>query len=81
MCSPVFRTEPVTIAWPRPGLQDFDVVTVTGDVASAETTAAIVAAAEGRVDGLANVAGIMDAFLPPAEVDDVTWDGVFSASI
>ncbi|CAN7162351.1 SDR family NAD(P)-dependent oxidoreductase [Arthrobacter sp. LjRoot78] len=63
------------------GLQDFDVVTVTGDVASAETTAAIVAAAEGRVDGLANVAGIMDAFLPPAEVDDATWDRVFSVNL
>lgn len=63
------------------GLREFDVVTVTGDVAEAETTAAIVAAADGRVDGLANVAGIMDAFLPPAEVDDATWDRVFSVNL
>jgi NAD(P)-dependent dehydrogenase (short-subunit alcohol dehydrogenase family) len=63
------------------GLRDFDVVTVTGDVAAAETTAAIVAAADGRVDGLANVAGIMDAFLPPAEVDDATWERVFSVNL
>jgi hypothetical protein len=48
------------------GLRDFDVVTVTADVSAAETTSAIVAAADGRVDGLANVAGVMDAFLPPA---------------
>lgn len=63
------------------GLRDFDVVTVTGDVAESETTAAIVAAAKGRVDCLANVAGIMDAFLPPAEVDDATWDRVFSVNL
>lgn len=63
------------------GLTDFDVVTVDGDIAAAETTAAIVAAAAGRVDGLANVAGIMDAFLPPAEVDDATWDRVFSVNL
>lgn len=63
------------------GLRDFDVVTVTGDVSAAETTAAIVAAANGRVDGLANVAGIMDAFLPPAEVDDATWERVFSVNL
>jgi NAD(P)-dependent dehydrogenase (short-subunit alcohol dehydrogenase family) len=30
------------------------------------------AAAGDRVDALANVAGIMDAFLPPAEVDDAS---------
>ena len=63
------------------GLPDFDVVTVAGDVAEPETTAAIVAAADGRVDCLANVAGIMDAFLPPAEVDDATWDRVFSVNL
>lgn len=63
------------------GLRDFDVVTVTGDVSAAETTAGIVAAANGRVDGLANVAGIMDAFLPPAEVDDATWERVFSVNL
>jgi NAD(P)-dependent dehydrogenase (short-subunit alcohol dehydrogenase family) len=41
----------------------------------------VVAAAGGRVDALANVAGIMDAFLPPAEVDDATWERVFAVNV
>jgi NAD(P)-dependent dehydrogenase (short-subunit alcohol dehydrogenase family) len=51
---------------------DLDLQPVAGDVATDEGVAAVVAAAGGRVDALANVAGIMDAFLPPAEVDDAT---------
>ncbi|MBA8991993.1 NAD(P)-dependent dehydrogenase (short-subunit alcohol dehydrogenase family) [Curtobacterium pusillum] len=58
-----------------------DVETVVGDVAAAETIDGIIAAAGDRVDGLANVAGIMDAFLPPSEVDDATWDRVFSVNV
>jgi NAD(P)-dependent dehydrogenase (short-subunit alcohol dehydrogenase family) len=57
------------------------VETVVGDVAAAETIEAIIAAAGSQVDGLANVAGIMDAFLPPSEVDDATWDRVFSVNV
>ena len=56
------------------GRDGLDVVTVVGDVAAAETIDALIAAAGERIDGLANVAGIMDAFLPPSEVDDATWD-------
>ncbi|PZF56702.1 short-chain dehydrogenase [Curtobacterium sp. MCSS17_008] len=55
--------------------------TVVGDVAAAETIDAVLAAAGDRVDGLANVAGIMDAFLPPSEVDDATWERVFSVNV
>jgi NAD(P)-dependent dehydrogenase (short-subunit alcohol dehydrogenase family) len=33
------------------------------------------------VDALANVAGIMDGFLPAAEVDDALWDRVFSVNV
>ncbi|GAB3394676.1 SDR family NAD(P)-dependent oxidoreductase [Humibacter soli] len=62
-------------------LSDFDVTTVTGDVASAETIDAIIAAAGDTIDGLANVAGIMDAFLPPAEVDDATWERVLNVNL
>jgi NAD(P)-dependent dehydrogenase (short-subunit alcohol dehydrogenase family) len=51
---------------------DLDLVPVAGDIATEEGVQAVVAAAGGRVDALANVAGIMDAFLPPAEVDDAT---------
>jgi NAD(P)-dependent dehydrogenase (short-subunit alcohol dehydrogenase family) len=35
----------------------------------------------GRVDILANVAGIMDWFLPAHEVDDVTWDRVMDVNV
>jgi NAD(P)-dependent dehydrogenase (short-subunit alcohol dehydrogenase family) len=49
--------------------------------ATDEGVAAVVAAAGGRVDALANVAGIMDAFLPPAEVDDATWERVFAVNV
>jgi NAD(P)-dependent dehydrogenase (short-subunit alcohol dehydrogenase family) len=52
-----------------------------GDIADAAAVDAIIAAAGARVDGLANVAGIMDGFLPPAEVDDATWDRVFAVNL
>ncbi len=57
------------------------IATVVGDISTQETIDAVLAAADGRVDGLANVAGIMDAFLPPAEVDDGTWDRVFNVNL
>ncbi|WP_036318033.1 SDR family NAD(P)-dependent oxidoreductase [Microbacterium sp. B24] len=56
-------------------------VTVAGDIADAATIHHIVDAAGPTIDGLANVAGIMDAFLPPAEVDDETWDRVFRVNV
>lgn len=56
-------------------------VTVAGDIADAATIQHIVDAAGPTIDGLANVAGIMDAFLPPAEVDDETWDRVFRVNV
>ena len=55
--------------------------TVAGDITDAAVLDAIMTATEGRVDGLANVAGIMDGFLPPAEVDDATWDRVFAVNV
>ncbi|MBT1545531.1 SDR family NAD(P)-dependent oxidoreductase [Curtobacterium aurantiacum] len=65
----------------RSELEGFAVETVVGDVAASETIDALIAAAGDRVDGLANVAGIMDAFLPPDEVDDATWERVFSVNV
>lgn len=65
----------------RDELSGLEVETVVGDVAAAETIDAVIAAAGERIDGLANVAGIMDAFLPPSEVDDATWDRVFSVNV
>ena len=41
----------------------------------------MIAAAGERIDGLANVAGIMDGFLPPAEVDDDTWSRVMAVNV
>lgn len=62
-------------------LGDTGLVTVVGDVSTSETIEAVIAAAGERIDGLANVAGIMDAFLPPAEVDDETWDRVLRVNL
>lgn len=66
------------LAEEHPGL---DVVAVPGDIASVTGVQAIVTAAAGKVDALANVAGIMDAFLTPAEIDDDTWQRVFDVNV
>jgi NAD(P)-dependent dehydrogenase (short-subunit alcohol dehydrogenase family) len=60
---------------------DLDLVTVAGDISTEAAVQEVVAAAGGRVDALANVAGIMDAFLPPGEIDDATWDRVFGVNM
>ena len=62
-------------------LHEFDVHTVVGDIVAAGTVDAILEVAGSRIDGLANVAGIMDGFLPPAEVDDATWERVFGVNL
>lgn len=62
-------------------LADRDVLTVAGDITDAAAIEAILSAAGDRVDGLANIAGIMDGFLPPAEVDDATWERVISVNL
>lgn len=58
-----------------------DVVTIAGDISLEETVQAVVTAAAGRVDALANVAGIMDGFLPSAEIDDGTWERVLNVNL
>lgn len=62
-------------------LQGFDVVTVTGDISLEATTQAIMAETQGKVDALVNNAGIMDGFLPAAEIDDATWEKVFAVNV
>jgi NAD(P)-dependent dehydrogenase (short-subunit alcohol dehydrogenase family) len=62
-------------------LEGRDVLTVTGDIADADVIGAIMVAAGDTVQGLANVAGIMDGFLPPAEIDDETWDRVLAVNL
>ena len=54
---------------------------VAGDVCEAATIDAILAAAQGSLDGVANVAGIMDSFQPAGEVDDATWDRVMRVNV
>jgi NAD(P)-dependent dehydrogenase (short-subunit alcohol dehydrogenase family) len=54
---------------------------VVGDVTSAETLDRVLAAAGDRIDVLANVAGIMDGFLPVHELDDETWDRVLGVNL
>ncbi|MDR6639551.1 SDR family NAD(P)-dependent oxidoreductase [Paenarthrobacter nitroguajacolicus] len=56
-------------------------VPVAGDISTEETVAAVVSAAGGRIDALANVAGIMDDFAPIHEVDDELWDRVFRINV
>jgi len=55
--------------------------TVAGDVAAPDTIDAILAAADGVVDALANNAGIMDAFLPVGELTDEMWDRVMGVNV
>lgn len=54
---------------------------VTADVTSQADVDRLVASAGSRVDILANVAGIMDHFLPLGEVDDETWDRVMAVNV
>lgn len=56
-------------------------VAVAGDITSEDAIAKIVAAADGRVDGLANVAGIMDDMTPLHEVSDAVWSRVMAVNV
>jgi NAD(P)-dependent dehydrogenase (short-subunit alcohol dehydrogenase family) len=40
-----------------------------------------VLAEHGRIDAIANVAGVMDGQLPAHEVDDLTWDTVMAVNV
>lgn len=62
-------------------VQSDRLITVTGDVADRRAIDQVVAAAEGRIDGLANVAGIMDGFIPTAELQDEVWDRVLAVNL
>ena len=56
-------------------------VTFTGDVSDEDVVADVMQVADGHVTSLANVAGIMDDFLPPAEVEDFVWDRVLRVNL
>ena len=56
-------------------------VLVAGDISNEAVVQSVVAAAGGRVDALANVAGIMDSFQPVHELDDETWERVLNVNL
>jgi NAD(P)-dependent dehydrogenase (short-subunit alcohol dehydrogenase family) len=56
-------------------------VPVAVDITKPEAAGTVAAAAGERVDILINNAGIMDGFLPVAEVDDATWDRVIAINL
>ncbi|AWB94283.1 short-chain dehydrogenase [Agromyces badenianii] len=58
-----------------------DVVTLVADITDDAKVAEIVAAAGDRIDGLANIAGIMDDMTPIGELTDAVWKRVFSVNV
>jgi NAD(P)-dependent dehydrogenase (short-subunit alcohol dehydrogenase family) len=60
---------------------DGDIVTVVADITEADAIGRILEAAGANVDGLANVAGIMDGFEPTAEISDSTWARVLAVNL
>ena len=63
------------------GEADGSIRTAHGDITDPPFAAQVVADAGGRIDVLANVAGVMDSFLPSGEVDDATWDRVIAINL
>lgn len=55
--------------------------TVAGDLTEEGAVDRVVATAGDRIDGVASVAGIFDGWLPPAEMDDKTWDNVMELNV
>ena len=58
-----------------------EIITVTADIAAADAPAKLLEAAGGQVDVLVNNAGIMDGFLPAAEIDDATLERVLDINV
>lgn len=62
-------------------LPDSDVMPLVADITDDADVARIVEAAGDRIDGLANVAGIMDDMTPVGEVTDAVWQRVFRVNV
>jgi NAD(P)-dependent dehydrogenase (short-subunit alcohol dehydrogenase family) len=60
---------------------DESVVPVAGDITAQGDIDRIVEASDGRVDGLANVAGVNDDFSPVHETSDAIWDRVIGINL
>lgn len=56
-------------------------IPIGGDLVDTDTIDRALGATKGTVHMLANVAGIMDGFLAPAEVDDLTWERVLAVNL
>ena len=54
---------------------------VTGDLTDPAFTDILIERCRGQIDVVANVAGIMDAFMAAGEVDDATWDRVLAVNL
>lgn len=67
--------------WLVVAVQSDRLITVAGDVTDRRVVDQVIAAAEGRIDGLANVAGIMHGFIPTAELEDEVWDRVLAVNL
>ncbi|WP_206784860.1 SDR family NAD(P)-dependent oxidoreductase [Amycolatopsis sp. MtRt-6] len=63
------------------GLGSSELVAVSADITGEHGVARILAAAGSRIDGLANVAGIVDDFSPAHEVSDELWQRVFAVNV
>ncbi|SDY66085.1 SDR family NAD(P)-dependent oxidoreductase [Herbiconiux ginsengi] len=62
-------------------LPDQLVVPVAADITSQRGVDTIIEAADGRIDALANVAGINDDFSPAHETSDAVWDRVIAVNL
>ena len=58
-----------------------DIVTLVADITDDAKVAEIVTAAGERIDGLANIAGIMDDMTPIGELADAVWKRVFAVNV
>ncbi len=58
-----------------------DITSLTADITDDAAVARIVEAAGATIDGLANIAGIMDDMTPVGDVTDAVWDRVFRVNV
>jgi NAD(P)-dependent dehydrogenase (short-subunit alcohol dehydrogenase family) len=61
--------------------EDADIVALTADITDDAGVERIVEAAGDTIDGLANIAGIMDDMTPVGEVSDAVWQRVFRVNV
>lgn len=62
-------------------IPDAEIVAVGADIADDDGVARIIDAAGDTIDGLANIAGIMDDMTPIGEVTDAVWQRVFRVNV